>query len=125
MTNKEKAESWFLRVWNERRWHEIPDYVDARCSARYFGAAATLAVGPDGFFELMKQTVGLVPDLLFEVVHIVEEGAWTATHWIARGHPNKEEIVIEGIALAQWQGGRMVHGMNGFDPRKLQELIPD
>ena len=124
MDNREKAEAWFRRVWNERHWHEIPDYIDTGCSARHFGAAAKLAIGPDGFFELMKQTVDLLPDILFDVVHIIAEGPWTATHWVARAHHEKQEIVVEGIALAQWREGRMVGGMDGFDPKKFQDLLP-
>jgi len=129
--NKHLVRRLFLELWNQRKLtvaHEIfaPNYVHHDPTTPDFGQ------GP----EAVKQSAVLcrraLPDLLFTIDQMLEEGQFITTRFTANGThtghlrgiaPTNNAIRVEGIVINRISRGRIAEGWVLWDALGLMQQL--
>lgn len=108
--NEERAEAFIEEVYNERRLDRIPEYVAEEFVDRTPGAPAH-ARGPGFVRQQAGSTFAALPDIQFEILHLLSEGDLVTIHWLARGTASSRlggagaagrEVELQGISLFRY-----------------------
>lgn len=120
---REKSIAWYHEVWNNAQLDRVAEFVDENCKVKSFGVHAKAANGIQELKAVMQETLSALPNPKFKVLKTIVDGSSSATHWVCKVNVNGEEYNIDGLAIADWENGKMTTGSNGFDTAAVAKLL--
>jgi predicted SnoaL-like aldol condensation-catalyzing enzyme len=120
--NKRLARAFTEEVYNQRQLDRIPAYV-AQDFVDHSPGAPPEAKGPGFVREQAEASITALPDLRFEVQHLIAEGDLVLLHWKASGTDPKlmdesgalKQVTLHGQSLFRIREGKIVESWDVVD----------
>lgn len=122
--NKELAERWFERVWNQKSQAAIDEMFSPEGRAYGFPEPDSVVTGPEAFKGLHRDFCGAFPDLQITLDELIAEADRVAVRWhVVSTHQGdhlgfpatgkKAELI--GVSFLTIRDGQIVEGWNLMD----------
>ena len=119
-TPSELNEMWFTEVWNKREFDRIPEFMSEDGVAQDFGIDSVPVYGPEETRAQMEASVARHPDIEFEVVRSIHIENTSMVHWRCTTTGDDGEVHhVDGLSMCDWKDGKIIRGVNGFDPARF------
>jgi predicted SnoaL-like aldol condensation-catalyzing enzyme len=120
--NKRLARAFTEEVYNQRQFDRIPVYV-AQDFVDLSPGAPPDAKGPDFVRKQAEANLEALPDLRFELQHLVAEGDLVLLHWKATGTDAKaldeagkpKQVTLHGHSLFRMREGKILESWDIVD----------
>jgi predicted SnoaL-like aldol condensation-catalyzing enzyme len=120
--NKRLARTFIEEVYNQRQLDRIPVYV-ADDFVDLSPRAPTDVRGPDLVRRQAEESLGVLPDLRFDLQHLLAEGDLVLIHWKATSTDPKtldeagdpKQVTLEGHSLLRIREGKFVESWDVVD----------
>ncbi|MBN1205443.1 MAG: ester cyclase [Myxococcaceae bacterium] len=134
--NKRLARGFIEEIYNQRQLDRIPVYV-AQDFVDLSPGAPSDAKGPELVRKQAEASLQAMPDLRFELQHLVAEGDLVLLHWKATGTDAQaldeagapKQVTLQGHSLLRMREGRIVESWDivdqlGFLLQRGFKLLP-
>ncbi|WP_053365674.1 ester cyclase [Bacillus sp. FJAT-27245] len=114
MSNKEIVQRFHDEVLNERKYENTGEFVSPHFV--FYSNNSPASEGMESFRQYMGVFQGGFPDLIFETLHLAEDGDAVYLHWKGKGKntaslmglpPTNKYVEIQGISLFELEQGRI------------------
>jgi len=120
--NKRLARAFTEEIYNQRQLDRIPVYV-AQDFVDLSPGAPPQAQGPDFVRKQAEASLALLPDLRFDIQHLMADGDLVLIHWKATGTDAKtldeagapKQVTLQGQSLFRMRGGQIVESWDVVD----------
>ena len=122
---------WFEQVWNQRKLEAIDELASPDCRA-HGHVPDDGVIGLAEFRDFARGVQAAFPDLHVTVEESVSEGDRSVLRWVARGThrgpfvgvlPTGKNIVVRGITIMRFAGGKIVEAWDNWDQLGLLTTI--
>lgn len=134
--NKRLARAFTEEIYNQRQLDRIPVYV-AQDFVDESSGAPPEAKGPDFVRKQAEASLAALPDLHFDIEHLLADGDLVLIHWKATGTDAKtldeagkpKQLTLQGQSLFRMQQGKIVESWDitdrlGFLLQRGFKLLP-
>jgi predicted SnoaL-like aldol condensation-catalyzing enzyme len=134
--NKRLARAFTEEIYNQRHLDRIPQYV-AQDFVDHSPGAPPEAQGPDFVRKQAEASLAALPDLRFDIQHVLAEGDLVFLHWKATGTDAKtldeagkpKPLLLQGQSLFRMRQGKIVESWDltdrlGFLLQRGFKLLP-
>jgi len=127
--NKALVHKWFEEVWNNGRTETIDELLTDRTVIHGLGDDLR---GPSGFKPFHAAYRDAFPDVKIQIDRMIAEDDLVAVHWHATATHNggglgfaatRRPVQFSGMAIARFEGNKLVEGWNNFDQLALLQQI--
>ena len=127
--NKALVHKWFEEVWNKGRVETIDELLTDRSVIHGLGEDLR---GPSGFKVFHNAYRDAFPDVKIQIERMIAEGDLVAVHWSATATHSggglgfaatRRPVTFSGMAIARFEGNKLVEGWNNFDQLGLLQQI--
>ncbi len=126
--NKERARQLTEELYNLRKLDRIPEYIAQDFVDHSQGAPANV-VGPALVRQQAEASFQQLPDLKFDILHLVADGDLVVVHWKATGTDPKnldaagkpKALTLDGHSLYRMREGKVVEAWDISD--RLSPLL--
>jgi predicted SnoaL-like aldol condensation-catalyzing enzyme len=120
--NKRLVRAFTEEIYNQRQLDRIPVYVAPDFVDQSPGAPRE-AMGPDYVRKQAEGTLAALPDLHFEIEHLLADGDLVHIHWKATGTDAKaldeagkpKQVTLHGQSLFRMREGKLVESWDIMD----------
>lgn len=129
--NKSVVRRLFDEVWNAGNLPAIDECL-AREYVHHDSSTPDYARGPEGEKRRVSLYRTAFPDLRLKIEDIVEDGDTIVARWTARGthkgdlggvSPTGKPVVLSGMTIARFSGGKIAEGWVNWDARGMYEQL--
>ena len=127
--NKALVRRWFEEVWNNGDDKTIDELLTDRTVIHGLGDDLR---GPSGFKPFHAAYRNAFPDVKIQIARMVAEDDLVAVHWNATATHSgdglgfaatRRPVTFSGMAIARFEGTKLVEGWNNFDQLGLLQQI--
>ncbi|MDY7227419.1 ester cyclase [Hyalangium rubrum] len=120
--NKRLARAFIEEIYNQRQLDRIPVYV-APDFVDLSQNASPEDRGPDSVRKQVEQSIQAIPDLRFDIQHLISEGDLVLIHWKATGTDAKavdeagqpRPLTLHGHSLFRMRAGQLLESWDITD----------
>ncbi|WP_224361335.1 ester cyclase [Hyalangium versicolor] len=134
--NKQVARAFIEELYNQRQFDKAPQFV-APDFVDHSPGATPDHKGPEFVRKQAEEMLSSIPDLHFDIQHVVAEGDLVLVHWNATGTNPKaldetgkpKQLQLQGHSLLRLQGAKLVESWDitdqlGFLLQQGFKLLP-
>lgn len=134
--NKRVARAFIEELYNQRQFDKTPQFV-AQDFVDHSPGSTAESKGPEFVRKQGEAMISALPDLHFDIQHVVAEGDLVLVHWNATGSSPKaldeagkpKQLTLQGHSLLRMQAGKLVESWDitdqlGFLLQQGFKLLP-